>query len=93
MSNQSNSTASQPTITISPNGVIICPPGTVITNSQGSYFIGVSIDSIVELPRSSSKKEDKEDGCSCKKCEKFFPMSEPNQEDGTLICYSCRMTW
>lgn len=30
------------------------------------------------------------DGFSCKKCTNFFPLSEPNQKDGTLICWSCR---
>jgi hypothetical protein len=30
------------------------------------------------------------DGLSCKNCGNFYPFSEPNQEDGTLICYSCR---
>jgi hypothetical protein len=31
------------------------------------------------------------DGCFCAKCEEFFPMAGPNQEDGTLICWSCRV--
>jgi hypothetical protein len=30
------------------------------------------------------------DGLFCAKCHEFFMMSEPNQEDGTLICWSCR---
>lgn len=30
------------------------------------------------------------DGLKCCKCEDFFNMAIPNQEDGTLICYSCR---
>lgn len=29
-------------------------------------------------------------GYHCKKCKELFPHSEPNQSDGTLICYSCR---
>ena len=29
-------------------------------------------------------------GCICKKCEEIFPFAEPNQSDGTLICYYCR---
>jgi hypothetical protein len=33
------------------------------------------------------------DGCVCSKCHNFYPYAEPNQEDGTLICYSCRTTW
>lgn len=31
------------------------------------------------------------DGLFCSKCSEFFQMAEPNQEDGTLICYSCRI--
>lgn len=30
------------------------------------------------------------DGFPCKKCTNFFPLSEPNQTDGTLVCWSCR---
>jgi len=29
-------------------------------------------------------------GYNCKKCGELFPFAEPNQKDGTLICYSCR---
>lgn len=31
-----------------------------------------------------------ENGCSCVKCGELYPQAEPNQPDGTLICYSCR---
>src|SRR5579885_3678378 len=34
-----------------------------------------------------AKKKDNRDGCDCKKCKEFYPYAEPNQEDGTLICY------
>lgn len=30
------------------------------------------------------------DGMCCSNCGEFFAMASPNQEDGTLICYSCR---
>jgi translation elongation factor P/translation initiation factor 5A len=30
------------------------------------------------------------DGMACKVCKEFYPYAEGNQEDGTLICYSCR---
>ncbi len=30
------------------------------------------------------------DGMMCKRCEEFCEMSEPNQKDGTFICYSCK---
>jgi hypothetical protein len=35
----------------------------------------------------------KEDGCTCKKCKEFYPYAEPNQKDGSLICFGCRMDW
>lgn len=30
------------------------------------------------------------DGCMCAKCKSFIPYAEPNMEDGTMVCYSCR---
>ena len=30
------------------------------------------------------------DGCFCAMCHEFYQFSEPNQNDGTLICWSCR---
>jgi len=30
------------------------------------------------------------DGMKCCNCEEFYSMAEPNQDDGTLICWSCR---
>ncbi len=36
------------------------------------------------------EKKKKSEGCSCKKCKEFFEYAEPNQEDGTLICWACR---
>jgi formylmethanofuran dehydrogenase subunit E len=32
----------------------------------------------------------KKTGCACAKCGEFYPWGEPNQEDGTLKCWSCR---
>ena len=29
-------------------------------------------------------------GCHCSKCNNHFPFAEPNQADGTLICWNCR---
>jgi len=31
------------------------------------------------------------DGMVCCKCNEFYAQSQPNQEDGTLICFSCRL--
>lgn len=30
------------------------------------------------------------DGLCCKVCREFYQFSEPNQSDGSLICYQCR---
>lgn len=32
----------------------------------------------------------KSEGHACCKCKNFYPFSEPNQPNGTLVCYSCR---
>lgn len=29
------------------------------------------------------------DGCFCCKCHEFYNYASPNQEDGTLICFTC----
>lgn len=33
------------------------------------------------------------DGFPCKNCQTFFPQALANQNDGTLICWSCRNRW
>lgn len=30
------------------------------------------------------------DGMTCCKCGEFYAMAAPNQENGTLVCFSCR---
>ena len=30
------------------------------------------------------------DGMFCRLCQSFYDFAEPNQDDGTLLCYSCR---
>lgn len=30
------------------------------------------------------------DGMFCRNCRSYFPYAEPNQKDGTMLCYSCR---
>ena len=34
----------------------------------------------------------KQDGMPCKLCKELFAYAEPNRDDGTLICYSCRQS-
>lgn len=33
---------------------------------------------------------DDRDGLTCKRCKEFYPYSISNQDDGTLICWSCK---
>ncbi len=44
----------------------------------------------IDLAVPVEEKKKKSEGCSCKKCKEFFEYAEPNQEDGTLICWACR---
>lgn len=43
------------------------------------------------VPAVPAVPQKKSDGCFCKKCKEFYPYAEPNQQDGTLICYGCRL--
>lgn len=46
-------------------------------------FIGIDLAAQPEKKKHSG-------GCVCRKCKELFPYAEPNQEDGTLVCYACR---
>lgn len=59
-------------------------------SSGGWFTIGATEAEPAE--KATDKKQNK-DGCNCKKCKEFYPYAEPNQDDGTLICYSCRKGW
>ena len=85
----------------SPQGATI---GTIPVNPSPSFptnWVTVNIPSgwwgyastIPKPEEPAAKKKDNRDGCDCKKCKEFYPYAEPNQEDGTLICYRCRMGW
>lgn len=47
------------------------------------------MDAAIEEIMAKRKKKEK-DGEDCVKCGTFYPQAEPNQPNGTLICYSCR---
>lgn len=72
---------------------ITVSPGQVYTYTlgQGGWTV-ICPEPIVEPAPVESKKQYK-DGCFCKKCKEHYPYAEPNQEDGTLICYNCRNRW
>lgn len=33
------------------------------------------------------------EGCICAECKDFYPYAEPNMDDGSMVCYSCRNPW
>jgi hypothetical protein len=54
--------------------------------TPGQQYTITGIDLAVPV----AEKKKKSEGCSCKKCKEFYQYAEPNQEDGTLICWACR---
>jgi hypothetical protein len=81
----------QYTITI-PSGSGTCSTGNVIVTGGNDPCPQLSFDDI-ELAVPVEEKKKKSDGCSCRKCKEYYQYAEPNQDDGTLICYGCRMVW
>ena len=75
--------------------------GNIITSAPQVQWITISMPqwisisgNVPDFPEEIVEiKSKKSDGCTCKKCQEFFPYAEPNQKDGTLVCYGCRMTW
>lgn len=51
-------------------------------------YVGEEIIHIQENMIASVER--KLDGMACRVCREFFPYAEANQDDGTLICFSCR---
>lgn len=89
------------TITINPKtvtsgGIIIggtvpVAPAQIQWINYGGNGVWGYIEAIPSTP-AKAKKDDR-DGCDCAKCGDFYPYAESNQDDGTLICYRCRMGW
>lgn len=44
----------------------------------------------IEIWLENRRKRRTPDGMRCKKCSTFYEFAEPNQQDGSLLCYSCR---
>lgn len=51
-------------------------------------FEQVDFDFVKDLDKSESFN--KSAGCFCASCNDFCQFAEPNQPNGTLICYYCR---
>jgi hypothetical protein len=78
------------TITI-PTGNSNYIPGqyyTIVVGGGGGGGAAVAAPASEEV--TPVEKEKDSGGCLCKKCKEFYDFAEPNQEDGTLICWSCR---
>jgi hypothetical protein len=60
------------------------------TTGTGWFTIGPAEAEAAE--KATDKKQNK-DGCNCKKCKELYEYAEPNQSDGSFICYSCRKGW
>jgi formylmethanofuran dehydrogenase subunit E len=54
--------------------------------------VNVNLSRLVDYMDAYMKhiKSAKIDGMSCNKCHQFIQFAEPNQEDGTMVCYGCR---
>lgn len=44
----------------------------------------------LEIYLQNKQKRNIPDGMTCKKCQAFYEFAEPNQDDGSMICYTCR---
>jgi len=55
--------------------------------------IGIDLLSLadrMELFLDNRRKRKHPDGMLCNKCKSFYKFAEPNQSDGSMICYSCK---
>jgi formylmethanofuran dehydrogenase subunit E len=50
----------------------------------------VSLLNMLEVYVEDIRQRRKLDGMFCCKCQQFYDFAEANQEDGSMICYSCR---
>jgi len=84
--NQKNlgSMANFPTITMPGGWYTYLPGGFQIATDPGDLSV------IDDAPVIVEEKKINKDGCRCKKCKEYYEFAQPNQDDGTLICYVCR---
>lgn len=61
----------------------------LIKNTEANVNLTELLDRL-ELYFINLKKKTYPDGMFCRKCQSFYKYAEPNQSDGTLLCYSCR---
>lgn len=61
--------------------------GQIYTTSSDPWGFTLTIPSVPAISK------EKTFGCNCKKCKEHNEYAEPNQSDGSFICYSCRKGW
>lgn len=61
----------------------------LIKNTEANIDL-VSLLDRLELYYLNLKSKKHPDGMFCRRCQSFYKYAEPNQSDGTLLCYSCR---
>lgn len=81
-----------------PIKIVTAAPATVTTSPFSVQWISIpsgswGIDYALTSPDAKPENKINKDGCTCKKCKEFYQYAEANQDDGTLICYGCRMIW
>lgn len=64
---------------------------TWLIENKESKFNGIDLLQLLDrLEIFMERKDNRPDGMFCKNCQIFYHFAEPNQSDGTLLCYSCR---
>lgn len=72
-------------------GSVTLPNGNIVTIPYNNgWYYNITIPPAPTKESVKVKPKDGRDGCDCVKCKTFFEFAEPNQEDGTLICWACR---
>lgn len=89
---QSHCPVGPPGIPGLPGIVSTSPPAGQSVFVSGVGYIGIDMGKLpswseMELPKQTV---DKVEGYNCVMCNDFAHFSEPNQPDGTFICYGCR---
>jgi hypothetical protein len=84
-------TTSAPSIGSPPVGISNpSSPGILHGYYPINFAIGISGGKVIITPVEEEDEVDILDGCICKSCGEFYQFAEPNQIDGTLVCWSCR---
>ena len=55
-------------------------------NGEKCWWVLEELVTLVE-----SSKTILNNGYYCKRCNEYYPFSTPNKQDGTLLCYSCKV--